>query len=90
MKALVAAACIAVLAAVGYFFYGEYSEAVEGARVFDERSMRASCRAVLSDAEAGKTEGLEAKLTGCLLAGAVSQAEIDASIARAASRRTHP
>lgn len=42
MKALVAAACIAVLAFVGYFFWGEYSKAKaiadEAARIESVRS----------------------------------------------------
>lgn len=43
MNALIAATCIAVLAAVGYFFYGEYAEAQRIAAHAEQQSVIRGC-----------------------------------------------
>jgi hypothetical protein len=50
MKALIATTCVALLAAVGYFFYGEYAEAQARTERAAERA--ALLREVYSDARA--------------------------------------
>lgn len=45
MRALVAVTCIAVLGAIGYYFWNEYSEARERSEAQKRLEMEAGCRA---------------------------------------------
>ncbi|KQZ81873.1 hypothetical protein ASD64_08930 [Mesorhizobium sp. Root157] len=53
MKVLIAATCIAVLAAVGYYFFGEYREAehARAAQALADQRARAEMEAELKSAE---------------------------------------
>lgn len=44
LKGLVAAACVAVLAAVGYYFWNEHAEAKRIAQYEDRQSLLRGCR----------------------------------------------
>ena len=43
MKALIATACVAILAFVGYFFWGEYSKSKAAAELADRRDTKVYC-----------------------------------------------
>ncbi len=44
MRLLVGAACVAIIAAVGYYFWSEYQTSVAAKAAEKERSMFAGCR----------------------------------------------
>lgn len=54
MKALIAATCVALLGAVGYFFYGEYADAQ--ARAVETARLEGARKELFSLAEAGGEE----------------------------------
>lgn len=58
MKALIAAACVAVILAVGYYFWGEYSHHAEqaAANAAANTAMEAKRAALFTLANAGKSE----------------------------------
>jgi len=49
MKVLIAATCVAVLAAVGYFFYGEYADAQAREALAERQSIKAGCAKIARD-----------------------------------------
>ncbi|MDH7786328.1 hypothetical protein QBD01_002349 [Ochrobactrum sp. 19YEA23] len=53
MKLLVGAACVAVIAFVGYFFWGEYQRREEQ-KIAELRAEKLTCDTMLSDLKANK------------------------------------
>lgn len=75
MKALIASACVAVIAMAGYFFIGEYRGSVAQAKVDKAAAFRSKCLDNLYDI-AGPN-GNTTLLANCMMRGVVTDADIE-------------
>ncbi len=88
-KALVAATCVAVLAAIGYYFYGEWQgreadaareRAVEAAQIAQCRALAADLTTVLQGGSLGRRfvqHEARAELRRCVALGRLDVAEAE-------------
>jgi hypothetical protein len=80
MRILIAAACVAIVAAVGYYFVQEYRSAKANEALASAREYKARCDETLKRVTSTSTTDADATyLANCLLNGAVTQAELDAA-----------
>lgn len=79
MKALVALACVAVIAFVGYYFWNEHRQGQIEAAAIADRRFQQDCREVVAR---GGDDTRPSFVTDCLVSGAVTQADLDRAIAK--------
>lgn len=89
LKGLLAITCVAVLAAVGFYFWTEYQRSAESARRADVAEARDACLFMLDryahrDLNNPDAPAMLARVEGCLNDGMISAADINAA---AATRR---
>lgn len=76
MKVLFATTCIAVIAAVGYFFWHEYDATQRGQAVAASAADRARCLEVISSYVKSQSATLEPHAEDCVMRGLVTADEI--------------
>lgn len=74
MRILVGAACIAIIAAVGYYFVGEYRQAKADAEVAEYQALRSQCLSALRDIS---ISGNQTIVANCLFKGALTGDDVD-------------
>ena len=82
LRGLLGVAAIAIIAAVGYYFWGEYQQAQRAQRVADYTRQRGFCLDFLNEYVRGKPD-YRPSLDSCAARGLINADDIDSARRRA-------
>ena len=76
-KGLIAAACVAIIAGVGYYFWQQYEDSKRAARLAEVHACQASLDGYISDTTSSEKKN---KVKSCLMRGLINEADVSRKI----------